>query len=67
MKDITLPTHERKPPAIDVAELAYEMRSSSSRFRALVCDYRQRGVTAAEIVEAMAASPLVIDPVGPER
>jgi hypothetical protein len=66
MTQITLPTHEDKP-TIDVAKPAHTMRASSSSFRALVREYQRRGVTTAEIVEAMAASPRLIDPLGRAR
>jgi hypothetical protein len=54
-------------PLIDTAELARTKRSSPGRFKALLHQYRRRGITDREIAAAMAASPHIIDALGRGR
>jgi hypothetical protein len=64
MEDLVHQTNERKPAAIDAAELIRAKRLSPTHFKHLLERYRKRGVTTAEIIAAMAASPLLIDALG---
>jgi hypothetical protein len=66
MEDLTYLENDSKPP-IDAADLIRAKKSSPARFERLFNRYKNQGFSTAEIVAAMAASPLLVDAIGRGR
>jgi hypothetical protein len=67
MSEIINNPNECKPVAVDAsdaAELIRARQSSPALLKKLLEFHRKRGVTTAEIVAAMAASPVLVNPIG---